>query len=154
MRKFNRSLSAAILAMAVVGGGYAFLGSPMTPVAEAHLRDHPKLQAAFDALTEAEDYLKESKDNFHDHKEEAMHAIHVAKDKIALCVADEKSAGVDDNRPIKLEEEHHPKLHAAVKRLKEAREYLMEAKHDFRGHREEAVKAVDEAIHHIEKLLA
>lgn len=42
--------------------------------------------------------------------------------------------------------EHHPHIHHALKELREARKELKEAAHDFGGHREEALKAVDEAI--------
>ncbi|HZK82793.1 MAG TPA: hypothetical protein VFC46_17050 [Humisphaera sp.] len=153
MRKINRSLSAAVLAVAVAGGAYAFLGSPMTPIAQAHLRDHPKLQAADEALKDAKEYIESSKSDFHGHKEEALHAIHVARTKISLCAGEEeKRSSADHVRAIPLEV-RHPRLHEAVKRLRDAREYLHEAKADFRGHKEEAMKAVDEAIHQIERLM-
>jgi F0F1-type ATP synthase membrane subunit b/b' len=152
MRSINRSLSAAVLAVAVAGGAYAFLGSPMTPIAQAHLRDHPKLQAADEALKDAKEYIEESKSDFHGHKEEALHAIHEARTKISLCADADDRSTADHIRAIPLEE-RHPRLHEAVKRLREAREYLHEAKADFHGHKEEAIKAVDEAIRHIERLM-
>ncbi|HWE01797.1 MAG TPA: hypothetical protein VG326_05255 [Tepidisphaeraceae bacterium] len=152
MRKINRSISAAVLGVALVGGAYAFLGSPLTPIVQAHLKDHPKLLAADEALRDAEQYIKESKSDFHGHKEEALHAIHEARDKISLCADEaERRSNVDAVRAIPLE--HHPKLHEANKRLKEAREYLSEAKSDFHGHRGEAIKAIDEAIRHIDRLM-
>jgi hypothetical protein len=45
---------------------------------------------------------------------------------------------------------HASHMHAALHELKEARLELKEAKHDFGGHREAALKAVDHAIHQIE----
>ena len=49
--------------------------------------------------------------------------------------------------------ERHPHIHAALKELKEARRELKEAAHDFGGHREDAVKAIDVAIKQLEEAL-
>jgi hypothetical protein len=48
------------------------------------------------------------------------------------------------------EPEHHPAIHRALKELRDARRELKEAAHDFGGHREDAVKAVDGAIEQLE----
>ena len=48
------------------------------------------------------------------------------------------------------EPEHNPAIHRALKELREARRELKEAKHDFGGHREDALKAVDGAIEQLE----
>jgi hypothetical protein len=40
----------------------------------------------------------------------------------------------------------HPQIVAAISALQEARDHLDRASHNFGGHREEALKAVDEAI--------
>jgi hypothetical protein len=40
----------------------------------------------------------------------------------------------------------HPEIHAAINSLEHARVHLKEARHDFGGHREEALRATDEAI--------
>jgi len=47
-------------------------------------------------------------------------------------------------------EEHHPAIHRALHELRDARRELKEAKHDFDGHREDALKAVDVAIEQLE----
>ena len=47
--------------------------------------------------------------------------------------------------------EAHPHMHHALYELKEARVELKEADHDFGGHREKALKAVDAAAVQIEK---
>jgi len=49
--------------------------------------------------------------------------------------------------------ERHPRIRAALAELREARKELVEAKHDFGGHRKEAVEAVDNAIVQLEKAL-
>jgi hypothetical protein len=47
----------------------------------------------------------------------------------------------------------HPYMHHALYELAETRKELKEASHDFGGHREKALKAVDEAIIQMEKAL-
>jgi len=42
--------------------------------------------------------------------------------------------------------EQHPRIHAAIKELQEAKAELQAAPHDFGGHRADAVVAVDKAI--------
>jgi hypothetical protein len=45
--------------------------------------------------------------------------------------------------------ERHPRIHAAMESLREAREELKGAAHDFCGHRAEALEQVDRAIHQL-----
>ena len=47
----------------------------------------------------------------------------------------------------------HPHMHHALRQLRECRAELREAAHDFGGHREKALKAVDAAIVQIDKAL-
>jgi hypothetical protein len=49
--------------------------------------------------------------------------------------------------------EPHPEIHDAINSLRHAREHLEHAKHDFGGHREEAMRAIDAAIHQLEVCL-
>jgi hypothetical protein len=49
--------------------------------------------------------------------------------------------------------EHHPHIHRAIHELREARQELKTAAHDFGGHRVESIKAIDVAIHQLEKAL-
>ena len=49
--------------------------------------------------------------------------------------------------------EPHPEIRAAIQSLRRAKEHLDHAAHDFGGHRVEAVKACDEAIHQLEEAL-
>ncbi len=51
-------------------------------------------------------------------------------------------------------EERHPRLHAALKELREARKELKDADHDFGGHREKAIESIDHSIKQIEESLA
>ncbi len=49
--------------------------------------------------------------------------------------------------------ERHPHIRAAIRELREAEKELETSKHDFGGHRKDAVKAVDGAIDQLEKAL-
>jgi hypothetical protein len=46
--------------------------------------------------------------------------------------------------------EPHPEIRAAIDSLHHAREHLEHAAHDFGGHREDALRATDEAIRQLE----
>ena len=41
--------------------------------------------------------------------------------------------------------ERHPEIHAALVALRDAKVHLEHAAHDFRGHRVDAIRAIDEA---------
>jgi hypothetical protein len=45
--------------------------------------------------------------------------------------------------------EPHPEIRAAIDALDRAKVHLHEAKHDFGGHRVDALKAIDEAEHQL-----
>ena len=47
----------------------------------------------------------------------------------------------------------HKKLREAIDALKEARDYLDHAHHDFGGHKREAIEHVDRAIHQLKVCL-
>jgi hypothetical protein len=49
--------------------------------------------------------------------------------------------------------EPHPEIHEAIASLRRAKEHLEHAAHDFGGHRVEAIRATDEAIHQLEECL-
>jgi len=46
--------------------------------------------------------------------------------------------------------EKHHHIHDAIDALRAARTDLMEASHDFGGHREDAIRAIDASIHQLE----
>jgi hypothetical protein len=49
--------------------------------------------------------------------------------------------------------EPHPQIREALGALRRAKEHLEHAAHDFGGHRVEALRATDEAIHQLEVCL-
>ncbi|MFY9527714.1 MAG: hypothetical protein WBC04_13660 [Candidatus Acidiferrales bacterium] len=50
-------------------------------------------------------------------------------------------------------EEPHPEIREAIRSLRAAKQHMEHAAHDFGGHRVEALKATDEAIHQLEVCL-
>jgi Spy/CpxP family protein refolding chaperone len=46
--------------------------------------------------------------------------------------------------------EKHPQIHEALEALRSSKQQLEHAAHDFGGHRVEAIRAIDEAIHQLE----
>jgi len=49
--------------------------------------------------------------------------------------------------------ERHPEIQAAIRSLERAKKHMQEANHDFGGHREDALKACDEAIKQLHEAL-
>lgn len=49
--------------------------------------------------------------------------------------------------------EPHPQIREAIGALRRAKEHMEHAAHDFGGHRVEALRATDEAIHQLEECL-
>jgi hypothetical protein len=156
MRKFSRTIMAALVATALAGGTYAFFGSPLVTVAQAHIKDHPALEKAYNALNDAEHYLKESKEDFKGDKEKAIHAINEAKQQIALAVKAVETKSVTDENFVPEPFEHkHPKLVEAREALQGAIDYLnMSTRYDFKGHKEECIKYIHEAMVQIDKIIA
>jgi hypothetical protein len=44
----------------------------------------------------------------------------------------------------------HPEIRDAIAALRNARGHLQHARHDYGGHRQDAIRATDEAIHQLE----
>lgn len=49
--------------------------------------------------------------------------------------------------------EPHPEIRDAIAALRRAKEHMEHAAHDFGGHRVEAIRATDEAIHQLQDCL-
>ena len=57
------------------------------------------------------------------------------------------------NAPASSAPERHPEIREAIGALRNAKAHLQSAAHDFGGHRVEAIRATDEAIHQLEACL-
>ncbi|MBM3993673.1 MAG: hypothetical protein FJ303_05910 [Planctomycetes bacterium] len=132
----------------------------LTGGAGAQVKKHPHhhLHHALWELRDARKELKESKHDFGGHKEKALHAINDAIKQLELVllykndnIKGEPTRG--DLREHYKKYKHHPHLHHALHELQHAQHQLKEAKHNFNGHRERALRDIHTAIHQIELLL-
>lgn len=60
------------------------------------------------------------------------------------------TAAAEPNAATATPAEPHPEIHDALNALRRAKEHMEHAAHDFGGHRVEALRATDEAIHQLE----
>jgi hypothetical protein len=62
-------------------------------------------------------------------------------------------SAVAEDRRERREERQYPKIHSALDALRAAREELDAAGNDFHGHKDAAMRAVDEAIRQLQVLV-
>ena len=114
----------------------------------------PKYHHLHHALWELRDArveLKEAKHDFGGHREKALRAVDGAIRQLDLCikfVGGKVPARIDAGVYKKYAK--HPHIHHAVVELRAARRQLKEAKHDFGGHREDALRNTRFAIEQLE----
>jgi hypothetical protein len=78
---------------------------------------------------------------------------------LSVPLAAQQPAAKSNFRPTTQERErgerneHHPHIRSAIRELQEAKRELQVAAHDFGGHRVEALRACDEAIHQLQLAL-
>ena len=70
-------------------------------------------------------------------------------ERISVAVADSENAPSLEPQLLA----QHAKLRQAKTSLKDARQYIHEAKGNFNGHKDDVLKAIDNAIHHINLLM-
>ena len=75
---------------------------------------------------------------------------------VAISVA--QAQGVTSGNAVNVtpgmaKHEKHPHIRAAIRELEGAKKELKEAAHDFGGHREDALRAADNAIEQLRKAL-
>jgi hypothetical protein len=87
-------------------------------------------------------------------KNRLIHALAIAALVLALAfpvaVPAAPPAPAPQPTPAAAAAEKHHHIREAIESLRSARAELMEASHDYGGHREQAVRAIDESIHQLE----
>ena len=63
---------------------------------------------------------------------------------LGICLTFAATTAVGQPREL------HPRLVRAIEALRDAKAYLEAAPHDFGGHKREAIRACDEAIHQLD----
>jgi F0F1-type ATP synthase membrane subunit b/b' len=130
-----------------------FLGTWFVPRADAEFKEeHRHIHHAIHELREAKVELQEAKHDFGGHREQALKAVEAALFQLKECLVGAKDPfdSVKVDKDIYKKHENHPHIHEAIHELKDARTQLKEAKHDFGGHREQAIKDIDYAIEQLE----
>jgi hypothetical protein len=117
--------------------------------------DHPRVHAALYEMRLAHKELKEAKHDFGGHREKALEALDVAIVQVekALKAVDEPIKGTPAGKDAYKEYANHPHIRHALHEAREARTELKEALHDFKGHRQKAVEALDVVIRQLDKAL-
>jgi hypothetical protein len=114
---------------------------------------HPAMHHALFELQEAKSELKKAAHDFGGHREKSLLAVDAAIKQLELALEAKGDAYKGPKgRDVKIYKEYanYPHIRHSVHELKKARIELVEAKHDFGGHREKAVKDVDYAIKQLE----
>jgi hypothetical protein len=149
-----RKLTFALTAVALAGFAWQ---APETATSQAKKGyHHPHMHHALRELREARTELREAKHGFGGHREKALKAVDAAITQIdeALRGAGDNIKGAGKVDPgIYKKYDHHPHIHHALHELRETRTELKEAKHDFGGHREKALRDVNYAIEQLELAL-
>ncbi len=140
------------LLVTAVFAGLTVLG-PGTSRASAE--EHPRLHAALYEMRHARTELKEAKHDFGGHRAKALEALDAAITQIekSLKAVDDNVKGVEPAKAVYKDYVNHPHIRHAVVEAKEARAELKAAAHDYKGHREKAVLALDEVVDQLGKAL-
>jgi L-lactate utilization protein LutB len=132
--------------------GLTLLG-PGAPRASAE--EHARLHAALYEMRHARTELKDAKHDFGGHREKAVEALDEAISQIdrALKSVGDNIKGSDPGKNTYKAYPNHPHIRHALHEAREARAELTSAAHDYKGHREKAVEALDRVIDQLEKAL-
>jgi hypothetical protein len=135
----------------------AFAGLVLTSLGapRARAEEHPHLHAALYEMRQAHTQLKEARHDFGGHRAKALEALDDAIQQIdrALKAVGDNTKGHEPNKEVYREYANFPHIRHALVEAKEARAELKDAAHDYKGHREKAVVALDRVIEQLDKAL-
>jgi hypothetical protein len=140
-------------------GSFLLVGAGALPAnAQAKKHPHHHLHHALWELRDAGKELNATKHDFGGHKQAALAAISDATKQLELILLykGDNIQGVPTRRDLKEEYKkykHHPHLHHAVHELRHAHRQLKETKHNYNGHKQNALRDIHTAIQQIEALL-
>jgi hypothetical protein len=127
----------------------------VAPSGAAGAPRHAHLHHSLRELREARTELKEAAHDFGGHRVKALEAVDAAIKQIdaALRATGDNIKGGKVDADIYKKYTHHPHIHHAIHELREARTELREARHNFGGHREAAIRDINYAIEQLELAL-
>jgi len=129
---------------------------------------HPKIRQAISALEAARGDLQDAARDFCGHRAEALEAVNRAIEQLNLALASDQAANQEHNAPALVlagyepplpagatgNGERHPMIRRALNALNAAKTDLQQAAHDFKGHRAEALEAIERAQNQLRQALA
>jgi hypothetical protein len=121
----------------------------------ASAEEHPRLHAALYEMRHARTELKEAKHDFGGHCAKALEALDEAISQIdkALKAVGDNAKGTEPGKDVYKGYADHPHIRHALVEAKEAKAELKAAAHDYKGHREKAVLALDAVTDQLAKAL-
>jgi tetratricopeptide (TPR) repeat protein len=116
---------------------------------------YPHLHHALYEMKEAHKQLKEAGHDFGGHRERALEGLDAAirQTEKALEAIGDPYHGYTPREGTYHEYKNFVHLRHSVVEMKEARRELKEAPHDYKGHRDEAIRFLDYAIEQVDKCL-
>jgi hypothetical protein len=138
-----------LLVPAIAGLGLLWPGRASAEPKYGHLHH------ALYEMKEAHKQLKEAGHDFGGHREKALEGLDAAirQTEKALEAAGDPYRGYKPGEGIYHEYKNFVHLRHSLVEMKEARDELKRAPHDFKGHREDAVRYLNYAIEQIDKCL-
>jgi hypothetical protein len=123
--------------------------------ARASAEEHARLHEALYELRQARTELTDAKHDFGGHRAKAVDALEEAIGQIekALRAVDDNVKGVEPANEVYKGYANHRHIRHALVEAKDARDELKSAAHNFKGHREKAVQALDDVIDQLGKAL-
>ncbi len=129
---------------------------------------HPRIRQAINALEAARGDLQDAARDFCGHRAEALEAVNHAIEQLNLALASDQAANEEHNAPALVmagyepplpagaqrRGERHPMIRRAINALNAARTDLQQAARDFKGHRAEALEAVNHAQNQLRQAVA
>lgn len=121
----------------------------------AAAEEHPRLHEALYEMRHAKTALKEAKHDFGGHRVKAIEALDAAITQVekALKAVGDNVKGKEPGRDAYKGYANFPHIRHALATSKLARKELKDAAHDYKGHREKAVEALDVVIVQLDKAL-
>ena len=118
-------------------------------LATSKVERHPKIRQAISALEAAKNDLQNAAHDYCGHRVEALEAVNQAIDQLNQALASDTARNTRPNAPALVPAaysvERHPMIQRAINALNAARADLQQAARDFKGHRAEALEAVNRA---------
>ena len=117
---------------------------------------HPRLHAALSELVSARQELADSGTGFGGHKAKALKAVDdaITSVKLILEVKGDDFRRVERKADFYRKYKTYPHLRQVMIDLREAREELRDAKGDFRGNKERALRDINVAMEQLKEALA